>query len=109
MGVIVSRKKTKKCCDHDELKQFLQRRCISYRKLAAIMGMGVDSVNAKLNGYRDFTLTEIVDFSIYFHLSESDVNRLFFEEERARRADILANIPTRHSWRNPLERDGCPF
>lgn len=102
-------RKKRKYIERAALKKFLQRRCISYRKLAAIMGMGVDSVNAKLNGYRDFTLTEIADFSIYFDLTEGDMNRLFFSEERAHREDILANTPARPAWGRPFEKDGCPF
>lgn len=101
--------KRRKFSEKTEIKKFLKRRCISYRKLAQLMGVAVDSINAKLNGYTDFTLEEIADFSLFFDLSESDINRLFFAEERARRADILANIPARPQWRRPLEKDGCPF
>lgn len=41
------------------LKKFFRRKNISYRELADILGIGLDTVNNKLNGYTPMTVSEM--------------------------------------------------
>ncbi len=41
------------------LKKFLKRKNVSYRDLADILGISLDAVNNKLNGYTPMTVSEM--------------------------------------------------
>lgn len=81
-----------KYAEKRNLKKFLRARCLSYRKFCKILGISLDALNNKLNGYTPFTLADVADISIYFDLDASQICKLFLEEERQLRAEVLADL-----------------
>lgn len=75
----------------DKLKGKMTERHVSQEKLAKVLGITVQSLNAKLNGRSQFTLEEVVKISehlkldnpvdIFFNPSVLKMQRLFEPEE----------------------------
>lgn len=72
--------KQKKYAELVQLKKFLKRKNISYGQLASILGISIDAVNNKLNGYTDLTLSEMNSLIYKFDMSTSDVMKYFTDE-----------------------------
>lgn len=84
----------KRFAEKRNLKRFLKQRCLSYRKFSKLCGISNDALCRKINGESVFTAVEISDISLYFDLSAEEIGRLFFEEERKKRADELGFVGT---------------
>ncbi len=59
------------------LKKFLKRKNISYRELADILGISLDAVNNKLNGYTAMTVSEMNTVVDEFDMKMSEVFECF--------------------------------
>lgn len=59
------------------LKKFFKRKNISYRELADILGIGLDTVNNKLNGYTPMTVPEMNTIIYELDMKTSEVFECF--------------------------------
>ena len=59
------------------LKKFFKRKNISYRELADILGIGLDTVNNKLNGYTPMTVSEMNTIIYELDMKTSEVFECF--------------------------------
>lgn len=63
------------------LKKFLKRKNISYRELAGILGISLDAVNNKLNGYTPMTVSEMNTVVDEFDMKMSETAKFFLSGE----------------------------
>ncbi len=82
--------KERKYVELSELKEFLKKKKCSYRRLSYELGISIDAVNNKLNGYTLLNINEIKRIVILFNIKPTEVDRLFItngdivrEEEKA--------------------------
>lgn len=60
-----------------ELKKFLHKRKVSYRKLAEMINISLDALNNKVNGYTEFRPTEIKAIANIFKFSPEEIYQFF--------------------------------
>ncbi len=70
--------KVKKYQELDRLKKLLQKKNLSYRKLAKLIAMSTDALNNKLNGYSVFKSNEVERLAEILHLAPEEINYYFF-------------------------------
>ena len=73
-------RKTKKYTEKIKLKKTLIKKNKSYKALAKILGISVDAVFNKLNGYTSFSTLEIAKISKLFNFSPEQIKDFFLNE-----------------------------
>ena len=74
---MLTTKKTQKYPEMVELKRFLHKKNITYRKLSEIIGISLDAANNKLNGYTDFNRHEMITIYKAFGLTPVQFIKVF--------------------------------
>ncbi len=64
--------------DGNLLKYFLARKEMSIKDLAGRLGLNVSTLSQKLNGHRDFTISEVREIAKILSLSKQNVWDIFF-------------------------------
>jgi len=70
--------KTKVYNELKALKKKLREEKITYRSLSRDVNISVDALNSKLNGYTDFTRSEIMRIAKCVNINSSDIVKYFF-------------------------------
>ena len=60
-----------------ELKKFLKKKNISYKKLSDELGISIDAINNKLNGYTLLNINEMKHMVKLFNMEPVDINKYF--------------------------------
>lgn len=74
--------KERKYFELKELKKFLKRRNISYKRLSDELGISIDAVNNKLNRYTSLNICEMNQMVMLFNMKPSDISRFFVMGDR---------------------------
>ena len=69
--------KEKKYDELKELKNYLKRKNCSYKNLSNVLGISIDAINNKLNGYTLLNISEMNQIVSNFDMSTKDINRCF--------------------------------
>lgn len=69
--------KIKKYSEFSNLKILMKRRKYSYKKLSDEIGLSIDAINNKLNGYTALNIEEAKRISCILKIHPSDFNRYF--------------------------------
>ena len=72
--------KEKKYAELKELKNFLKRKNCSYKNLSNELGISIDAINNKLNGYTLLNINEMGIIISVFEMSNKDIKRCFLPE-----------------------------
>ncbi len=64
--------------DGNLLKYFLARKEMSIKDLAEKLNLNVSTLSLKLNGHRDFTISEVREIAKILSLSKQNVWDIFF-------------------------------
>ncbi len=70
--------KVKKYQELERLKKLLQKKHLSYRKLAKLIAISTDALNNKLNGYSVFKSNEVERLAEVLQLRPEEINFYFF-------------------------------
>ena len=73
--------KKRKYTELSELKECLKKKNCSYKKLSDELGISIDAVNNKLNGYTLLNINEMKRMVMLFDMNPGDINRLFITNE----------------------------
>lgn len=66
--------------NYNKLKGLMKEKNITQNQLAREIGLCPTSLNRKLNGKRDFTISEINSIALYFNIFD-DIQKYFFSEK----------------------------
>jgi transcriptional regulator with XRE-family HTH domain len=69
--------KIKKYSEFSNLKMLMKRRKCSYKKLSDEIGISIDAINNKLNGYTALNIDEAKRISCILKIHPSEFNRYF--------------------------------
>ena len=65
-----------------ELKKFMYRRNVSYRKAADEIHISLDAINNKMNGYTDFSKSEMIALAKLLKMTETEFIKAFMIDLR---------------------------
>ena len=69
--------KKRKYAELRELKKFLKKKKYSYKKLSDELGISIDAINNKLNGYTLLNINEMKRMVTLFNMQPVDINKFF--------------------------------
>ncbi len=69
--------KKRKYAELRELKKFLKKKNFSYKRLSDELGISIDAINNKLNGYTLLNINEMKSMVTLFNMQPTDIKRFF--------------------------------
>ena len=69
--------KKRKYAELRELKKFLKKKNFSYKMLSDELGISIDAINNKLNGYTLLNINEMKHMVTLFNMKPVDINKYF--------------------------------
>lgn len=67
----------------DKIKRLLKQQDMSQNELAELLGLTYQTISIKINGHKDFTLSELRTIKIVFGLTPEMMDYIFFSEDTA--------------------------
>ncbi len=67
-----------KCVELSALKGLMREHKVTYRVLAKDIGMSLNALNSKLNGYSSFNLEEAEKIINYLKIKDEEIVKYFF-------------------------------
>lgn len=65
----------------DKIKRLLKQQDVSQNELAELLGLTYQTISIKINGHKDFTLSELKTMKVVFGLTPEMMDYIFFSDD----------------------------